>query len=273
MLNLFWQELRSRFGALIGWGIGLAAFGSLYIGLYPEVEAEMSNLADLSIYGVMGMDIGSFEGFIASIVAVFLPLILGIYAIISSTGTLAGEEEAGTLELILAMPLRRWQIVSVKAIALGIITYLILIVTGLGSGLTLSLISTQTDVEVTPMQLLGVITASWPLIFAFCMMGLFLGAYLPSRRVASLTLTVLFIASYFAENLAGMVESLDPIKPFTLFTYLDSTATVFSQGVKASDVLTLLVVAAVFFLLAVLSFERRNITVGAWPWQRPRPAE
>jgi len=27
-------------------------------------------------------------------------------------------------------------------------------------------------------------------------------------------------------------------------------------------------VAAVFFILALICFNRRNITVGAWPWQR-----
>jgi ABC-2 type transport system permease protein len=70
--------------------------------------------------------------------------------------------------------------------------------------------------------------------------------------------------------MAGLVESLDPIKPLSLFTYFDSSETVFSEGVQASDVLILLGVAAVFFALALLSFQRRNVTVGAWPWQRAR---
>jgi hypothetical protein len=37
-----------------------------------------------------------------------------------------------------------------------------------------------------------------------------------------------------------------------------------------SAALVLLLMAAVFTALAVLSFQRRNLTVGAWPWQRGR---
>ena len=99
------------------------------------------------------------------------------------------------------------------------------------------------------------------------------GAYLPSRRTAALVTTVIFIANYFGENLAGFVESLDALKPLSLFSYFDSSATVFTEGVKAGDVGVLLGVAALFFGLALLGFQRRNVTVGAWPWQRSTISE
>ena len=102
------------------------------------------------------------------------------------------------------------------------------------------------------------------------MIGLFLGAYMPTRRSAALTITVIFIASYFGPITIGFVESLDSIKPYFLFTYFDTTADVFKNGVESSDVLTLVGISLVFFVLALLSFQRRNITAGAWPWQRAR---
>ena len=103
---------------------------------------------------------------------------------------------------------------------------------------------------------------------AFLMMGLFLGALLPNRRTAAVVTTVIFIASYVGKHLAGLVSSLDSIKRFSLFYYFDSSATLFTEGVQASDVAILLVVAAIFLFLAVIAFQRRNVTVGAWPWQR-----
>ena len=60
------------------------------------------------------------------------------------------------------------------------------------------------------------------------------------------------------------------VKPLFLFHYFDTTVAVFSDGVQFSDVLVLLAVAVVFFALALVSFQRRNVTVGAWPWQRAR---
>jgi ABC-2 type transport system permease protein len=273
MLNLLKHEIQSRLGAIVGWGIGLALFGAMYTSIFPEVADEMAALADLSIYQAMGIELGSFEGYIGSTVVLFIPIILGVYAIITSTQTLAGEEDGGTLELVLAMPMHRWQIVSTKAIGVGVACFFALVIAGIGNALVLNVIKASTEVDITPLQLFVAVLNGWPITLAFLMMGLFLGAYLPSRRIAALVLTVVFIASYFGENMAGLVESLDPIKPLSLFTYFDSSETVFSEGVQASDVLILLGVAAVFFALALLSFQRRNVTVGAWPWQRARISE
>jgi ABC-2 type transport system permease protein len=268
MLNLLKYELQSRLGAVLGWGIGLGLFGTLYIALFPEMGDQMADLADLPIYQSLGMDLGSFAGFIASSAVQFTPIILGIYAIITSTESLAGEEDRGTLELVLAMPMHRWQIVSMKAIALAIVSFLILAIAGIGYILTLNAISASVDVDVTTAQLIFAVLNSWPVTMAFMMMGLFLGAYLPNRRSASLALTVIFITSYFGENMVSMVGSLDWVKPFSLFTYFDSSITVFTGGVKTGDILILLGVAVVFFVLALVSFQRRNVTVGAWPWNR-----
>ena len=82
--------------------------------------------------------------------------------------------------------------------------------------------------------------------------------------------TIVYLSSYFGKMLTGFVESLDPFRPLSLFHYFDSTAAVFSKGVQARDVWILVGVAALFFVLALVSFERRDITVGQWPWERAR---
>ena len=270
MLSLFAHELRSRWKAVVGWGIGFALFGAMYITVYPEVEEQMADMADLSLYQAMGISMASFEGYIGSVVILFVPLLLGIYAIGTGTKTLAGEEDSGTLEIIMARPLSRWQIVSVKALAIGIALIVILLLGGLGNAAVLAAVKTGYETTMMPMDLFSAVLTGWPITMAFAMISLFLGAFTPSRRIATIVATVILIASYFGENLAGMVESLEAVKPFSLFTYFDSSATVFTDGAKASDVLILLSVAVVFFLLALISFQQRNVTVGAWPWQRGR---
>ena len=273
MLNLLKHELQSRTGATIGWGIGLILFGALYIGIFPEVGEQMAGLADLSIYKAMGMDVSSFAGFIASVLLQFLPLLLGIYAITTSTQTLAGEEDNGTLELVLAMPIKRWQIVAVKACAIAVVAFIILVIAGAGNALVLNAIKATVEVDVTSGQLFVAILNGWPITMAFVMIGLFLGAYLPNRRTAALATTILFVANFVGNSVVGLVESLKVVKPFSLFSYLDTTTTVFTEGVQIKDVGVLLGVAALFFLLALLSFQRRDVTVGAWPWQRARIEE
>ena len=268
MLNLLKHELISRGMTAFWWGIGLFLFGTTYLLIYPGVEEQLTALADWSIYKAMGFDMGSFEGFIASNVVLVIPLILGIYVIIASTSTLAGEEEDGTLELLLAMPLHRWQIVTAKAIAIGLTTLVILLIAGIGNGIALNWVKTQVEVDVTTSQLIIAVINGWPLTLVFVMMGLFLGAFMPNQKTATITLTVIFIVSYLSENFANHIDSLNPIKPYSLFTYFDTSSKVFQQGVQSKDVVTLFVVAAVFYVLTLIGFQQRNVTVGSWPWQK-----
>lgn len=270
MLSLLKHELFSRWGAVLGWGIGLGLYGVMYVAIYPEIGEQMTALADISIYRAMGIDMNSFEGYMASSLVGVIPIMLAIYVIMTSSATLAGEDDKGTLELIVTMPLKRWQIVTMKAAALVLVTFLILVIAGLWSAIALNWMKNSFAVDVTAIQFFLAILSAWPITLAFLMIGLFFSAYLPNQLSASMATTVVFLVSYFGEILAGMVKALEVIKPFSLFTYFDSSAALFSKGVQAGDVGVLLGVAAFFFVLALLSFQRRDITVGQWPWQRAK---
>ncbi|MDX1438018.1 MAG: hypothetical protein R3335_14490, partial [Anaerolineales bacterium] len=102
------------------------------------------------------------------------------------------------------------------------------------------------------------------------MISVFFAAFASSRRIAALLSAVILIVSYFGSNLAGQVSTLESFEFLFLHTYLDYTATGVLEGQQTSDTLVLLGIGLVAFLLAVLFFQRRNLTVGAWPWQRGR---
>lgn len=265
------QELRFRRNGILGWGIGISLLPLMYITIWPQFAEQMESfeeLMDLAIYQAMGISMADFEGYAASTVINIAPVIVGIYAIINSTGTLAGEEDDGRLELIVTLPVPRWQIVATKAIATGIALFLVLLIIGVVSAGSLAMISGQVDTIVTPWDFFLAVIAAWPLVLATAMIGFFFGAFAPSRRIAALLTTAVFLLSYFGNNLAGLLTSLETIQPFFPHYYLDATANVLLNGPQASDLLILLAVALVFFLLALLFFQWRNLTVHAWPWQR-----
>jgi ABC-2 type transport system permease protein len=265
------QELRFRRNGIIGWGLGVSMLPLMYLSIYPQFAEQMGafeELMDLAIYQAMGISMADFEGYAASTVINISPVIVGIYAIINSTGTLAGEEDNGRLELIVTLPVPRWQIVATKAIATGIALFLILLIVGLISAGAMAVFLSQIETAVTPVGFLIGILSAWPLVMATATIGFFFGAVAPSRRIAALLTTAVFLVSYFGNNLAGLVTSLETIKPVFLHHYFDATEGALLNGPQTSDVLILLAVALVFFLLAVLFFQWRNLTVHAWPWQR-----
>ncbi len=271
MIKLLWQELRFRRNGIIGWGIALCFFPVVYVGLYPSFADQMANfqsILDLPIYQAMGISMSSFESYMASTVTNLVPVILCIYAVMNGTGTLAGEEDDGLLELIVTLPIHRWQIVAVKAVALGIALFGILVVVSAGAALTLQTILSQIETLVTPMDVfLGLLTA-WPLLMAVGMISLFLGTFSPNRRIAAMLATVVVVVSYLGSNLSGMITSLENMRVLFLFHYYKATAEALEVGQSTGDMFVLLIIALASFGLALFFFQRRNITVGAWPWQR-----
>ncbi len=268
MFRLLVQELKFRRNGIIGWGLGLCFFPIVYLGIYPQVAEEMAGLADLELYKAMGVNLGTLEDWIGSILILFVPLILSVYAVINGTGTLSGEEEDGRLEMIVTLPLPRWQIVTSKALALSVSTFLILLIVSLVSGVVFLALESQLETSLVAMDLVLAMLATWPLAFTVGMISMFLAAFCSRRRIAAISAAVILIIGYFGSNLAGSTSALEPFEPFFLFTYLDYTSSAVTQGQQSSDMLILMALGAVTFALAVYFFQIRKLTVGAWPWQR-----
>jgi ABC-2 type transport system permease protein len=190
--------------------------------------------------------------------------------VIDGTGTLAGEEEAGKLELVIALPIPRWQIVTVKALALGISLFLILLLVAISTTIVFFAIESQIETTLLWTDVFWGLLYTWPLVMAVGMISLFLGTFAPRRRTAALISAVIILVSYFGSNLSSQVSTLELIQPLFLFHYLNATADLFVTGPVTSDILVLLGVALVAFILALVFFQWRDVTVGMWPWQRAR---
>lgn len=271
MIRLFWQELLFRRNAIIGWGLGLCFFPLVYVSIYPSVAEEMAGLADLEIYQAMGVNLNTFGDWIGSILILFLALIAAIYGIINGTGTLAGEEEDGRLEMVVTLPLPRWQIVLAKALALVVSTLIVFAVVAVATVAVFAAIESQIETDLGAADMVRAVFSGWPLVFAMSMLSMFLAALAPNRRVAAMIAAAVLIVSYFGDNLANSTPLLEPLEPLFLFTYLDSSGDAVAAGQQIGDMLALIGVGVVSLLLAVFFFERRDLTVGTWPWQRAQP--
>ena len=273
MLSLILHEIRSRRMAIIGWGIGLTLFGVMYTTIFPQFQELLGSFAEigeLGIYQAMGVEMATFEGYLASTVLGFIPILLGVYAVMTSTAALAGEEDAGTLELLLSTRLARWQIVTAKAIGILVALAIIILIAGLGNALGFGLVQNLIETDVVPTDVFVVVLAALPLVGLIAMIGLFLGTVMPNRRLAMTVGLLIVIASYFGENMGGLIEQLNFIQPFSIFSYFNSTASVFTDGIALGDIALLEMLAVIFFVLAVVFFQRRDVTMGNWPWQRVR---
>lgn len=274
MIDYLVYEIKSKRGAILGWSLGMGGFVLLYVGLYPSFVDQIpdfESLLDLPIYQAMGIStMSTYAGWVSSTVLNFLPIILGVQALIAGTKALAGEEERGTLENIATLPLARWQIVVSKFVAILVISLAILLITiAVTLGVT-AWVETQVTIDLEYWNLLWSVAAAFPLLSFLVAAAMFLGAFLPTRGAASGLSIVLLIGSYLANNLFGQIESLQDFQQLSPFYYFNSSASALTEGPAGSDILVLSALTLVFLLLAIISFQRRDLMVHAWFWQRPR---
>lgn len=128
--------LRAQRGLLLGWGAGLATLGLLYgavLPTLPDLVASNPEIAD-----VFGGSAGAEQALVLAFlryVHVLLALLVAAAAV-ASTLHLRAEEEAGRLELLLATPARRPQVLlaAVTVAALAVVVLSALAGLGLGVG-------------------------------------------------------------------------------------------------------------------------------------------
>jgi ABC-2 type transport system permease protein len=273
MISLLWHELRSRRRAITGWTIALSFFSVIYMIIYTALPAQVRgiNPQTLSLLKSLGVQtFATFEGFILGTEFNVLPLIAGIFGVFLGIGALAGEEDDGTLELLASLPISRMKLVLAKIAALVITAFIVLFTAGMVAMAAFTMLRIETSV--TALGLFRAVLSTWLVAFVFISLGLFLGAYLPTRGAALAGAMAALLVSFFGENLAGMVPVLDPYRPFFPFSYFKRIAEMLAGDVAWRDIFVLLSMGAGFLVLALLSFRRRNLTVRAWPWQRPKPA-
>ncbi|MEE8174558.1 MAG: ABC transporter permease subunit, partial [Dehalococcoidia bacterium] len=136
--NVFLKTLRDCRRSLPLWGIGMALLALWIIVLYPTMgQAYYSILEDLPpslaiFIGEVG-DLASPEGWLTMEMFSFMvPLLFLVLTVGFGSGTIAREEEQGTLDLLLSNPITRWRVVVQKFAAMVVITMLVALFLWLG---------------------------------------------------------------------------------------------------------------------------------------------
>lgn len=276
MISLMRHEVRVRRKTIFWWTVGLAAFGLMYTGFYPSVTDEFRDIdiGSIEVYKAMGVSgMATFEQYMMSTVLNILPLLVGAFGIVLGTGTLAGEEGAGTLELLAALPISRTRLYLAKAAALMVTSALVVVAVSAIITALFVAIESDIDTSVAAVDLFGALLSLWLIAFVFLALGMFVGAFLPSRGSAAAAAAAILVVTFFANNLAQMVSQLERFQPLFPSHYYAKVAAMLTGDVPRGDVLALAVMGVVPLTLGVLAFRRRDLTVGAWPWQRWRRAE
>src|SRR5260370_17177165 len=100
-------------GTILVWGLSLFLIAWPVVLAYDVVQKEQEKIKEVAknfqfFFAGMGVELDRITDpseYLTMRFFSYMPLILGIFAILSGTGLTAGDEEKGTLDLILAHPM------------------------------------------------------------------------------------------------------------------------------------------------------------------------
>jgi ABC-2 type transport system permease protein len=252
------RDVRVTAVAIGGTCCGMALFAIL---IYPEYAASFGDVDLPDFYDSFtgGLDITSPEGFLNAEFYSWIPLLLIVQAIIGGTGALAGEEGAGTMDQLLAQPIRRRDLVVKKAagVAIGIVLSTLATLPGVW------IASAIVDFDVSQVKLVFATLNMVPLALFYLGISLWAGAALPTRGAAvvvAVGAVVVPFLVYTVLGAAGFAEGVQKLTPF----YWGEATEILKGNARWQPAAVFLGLFAGFVALAVVAFERRDIAVGGW---------
>ena len=213
-LHLFLLNLKlGRFG-LVAWAAFLGAYGALVVYLYPSID-EASGLIE-QLEGLpqgarraIGLSDGaleaafpggqfSFAGALTTDYLIWIPVFVGIYALVVGSGAIGREMSHGVLGTLLSLPLRRHEFILSKSLAFTIL----LAVLGIVSWGAVMAAVTIIDVEVSRGNMALVLTIGFLLVLAIFSYSLLISTLLTQPRsalaAAALVTFVLYMLNFMA---------------------------------------------------------------------------
>ena len=239
------------------WTVGIAGFAGWMVYVVQLMETRLAGLLSGSptmsglIKNLGGGDVGVNAGFLSAMFF-FLPLMLMAFAVTQVNGWSADEQD-GRLELVLAAPQPRVQVLLGRFAALGTASVVIAVITLLTSAVAAAASGLKLDGGNLAAATLGMI----PLGLLIAAIGYLAAGWLRTAAdtgLLSFVLAIWFFISFIGPELK-LPDATLRLSPFYYY------GTPLLHGLQLWSVVGVIVVAAIALGLGTLRFARKDIGV------------
>ncbi len=263
-VELLRRGLLDRRRALIAWSLGVTAYVLLIAAIFPSIESskELDELVESypdalkSLFGIGSGSLTSGAGYLdAELFSLMLPLLVLVLAIGSGARTIAGEEDAGRLELLLAYPVRRSRAVLAKSVAVAVEVALVCAVIIV----VLAVFDPLFGLDLSFGRLAGGVVGLAAIGVLHGWLAVAVGAAVASRTLALGVPAAVAAGGYLVAGLHELAGWLDPFRFLSPFWWIGSSP--LQTGVSGWGVLIAAAAALATLAAAMRLFERRDLKV------------
>ncbi|TFG82351.1 MAG: ABC transporter permease [Erysipelotrichales bacterium] len=262
-MNIFLFELKSNFKSTLIW-IGVLCFVAWgFMAIYPSFLSGSAGIIEIfkryppevmKALGFVPDQFFSVLGFY-SFVLIYIELIAAMQAMVLGLGTSGREIRTRTSEFLLTKPIKRWEALGAKVLA--ILTILII------TNLSLMLISflsvnqvADRSFSVTALILVNISTFLLQLVFAA--IGILLGVtFRKLRSVAPVSLSIVF--GFFVVNMLKGIFDDAWIRYFSPFQFFEKYAIIADRSFETTFLVYSIALIIGLILFSFVYFSKKDI--------------
>ena len=259
------DTLRSNWKSTMYWGFGMGILGLYLVAIASSSEImasygpllESMPSAMLNAIGVSDVRmLTTTEGMISSGFVTYAMLMLSVYAVIAGLNITANEEDEGIMDIILALPITRTQVIIEKSIAFAILSLGVVLLCILYPLIGIVVFSVEVNVGKVILSILSI----YPGILLIMAVTSLIGT-IARRRLTTIGLSAGFIMVSYFINFLGNAASESfaaTLQQFSFFYYTNGEAIILDTFNPLTSVV-LIAVAVICAGFSVTMFNRRDI--------------
>lgn len=268
--KVFVEQLKQSWLQIFTWGVGLG-FLTFFMSLIvedPEVINQYSAVigamppAILSAFGISDVVLLTTpEGFLVFAGFTYGAIILSVFGVLAGLNITANDEDSGMMNIVLALPTPRWQIIVERFLAMVIVLVGIdlLMFSGMFAGNILF------NLEMDMMALFLGATNMIPMILAIMAITTLIGAVFSNKVIITALSGSFVLISYVINIIADAVNKTDVplagwVEKISVYNYLGSEGVVIDGQLNAGNVSVLLVTTVLAVAVSVYAFDNRDIS-------------
>ncbi len=261
--SVFERTIHERRRSLTMWAVGMFTLALVMTGLYPTIRGnpQLAKLHDTypealrSLFGITDLTTGI--GYLrAEVFSLVAPLLLIVLAVLWGGDLIAGEEDRGTVDILMANPISRSRVLLEKWAAL--VVGVVIAAGGLAIGLVIGILTTGMHLGMAGLSAALLATALLSIVFGT--VSLTVGAATGNRALARGSAVALAVIAYLISALADMVDWLKEIRPLSPW-YHALGVDPLASGFSLVHFAVLIGVTGAVGLLGVVAFDRRDLAV------------
>jgi len=265
-MNILQRELRVNRNNLLVWALILAGLGILVMAFFPSLARQAATLEKvlsglpqgvLLAFGLEKISMADIMGFYATKQYTTITVFGSIYAILLSSSMLSKETSEKTIEFLLSRPIKRWEIVTAKLLAIIILVLIFNLLITCIMYVTLLSVKTQNfSMRIFLLLSLGALL----LHLTFASVGYLLSALARNRPLTSLALALVLV-TYFLGIASALTPKLGFLKYFSPFKYVDAVDILTHATIATDYMILMALINLAAIILTYIIYRRKDFAI------------